>query len=178
MPAITEKHKKILGPLISPFYRSPEKTLETHLRKGEGSNDEFQDYIHDGIDNGYPNPFLQITIEERDENRILEGGKFLEKCYLWVIDEVSIKIILELTPNTERGEEQPTKAYVCHTNITGCKDAFIGGELYFCEDGTIYINFSSDRYGRPESEEKKKMVITAMEHMKYNNIIILKNPFE
>lgn len=177
MPALTEEHKSVLGPLILPFQRSPEKTIETHLRVGESHNDEFLQFIHNGIDNNYPEPFLPLTKKELEEHQILKGGKFLDKCYLWVIDEISIKIILELTPNTKRGKEQPKKAYVCHTNITGCKEAFIGGELYFCEDENIYINFQSDRYGRPETEEKKQMVVKAMEHMLYKNIVIIKPPF-
>src|SRR6185436_18849228 len=100
------------------------------------------------------------------ENRILEGGKFLEKCYLWIIDAVSIKIMLELTPNVLRGTAIPQKPYVCHTNITGCQKAITGGEMYFCEDGNIYINFSSDRYGYRGADKRKERVIEVMEFMK------------
>ena len=176
MPALTDIHIKILGPLISPFERSSEKSLATHLRKGEGHKDEFLYAIHDGIDNHKPTtPYLELTIEERDTHGILEGRKFIDKCYLWVIDEVSIKIIWEKTMNVLRGEEIPEKPYVCHTNITGCAKAYIGGEMYFCEDGNIYINFSSDRYGRPETLEKKLMVIEVMEYVKYKNVKILKD---
>lgn len=180
MPALIEKHIAVLGPLIEPFERSPKKVFdfEDLKNKGESHNEEFGYAIHNGIDNGLPsNPTLKLTIQERDEFRILEGGKCLEKCYLWVIDNVSIKIMWEKTPNVLRGESIPTKPYVCHTNITGCQKAFIGGEMYFCEDGNIYVNFLSDRYGRPETDAKKQMVIEAMEHMKYKNVKLLKEYF-
>lgn len=172
MPAVNETHTKVLGPLIQPFQRSPDKALETHLRKGEGHNDEFLKSIHDGIDNNRPEPYHELTIEELKKYRINEGGKYLEKCYLWVIDEVSIKIIWEKTSNILRGEEIPTKPFVCHTNITGCQPAYIGGELHFCADGNIYVNFSSDRYGRPETLEKRKMAIRYIEEVGYKNIVM------
>ena len=177
MPALTEEHIKILGPLINPFERSPNKppfNIEVLRERGEAHNDEFSYAIHDGIDNGRPTtPDLILTVQERDENRILEGGKFLEKCYLWVIDEISIKIMWELTPNVLRGAAIPQKPYVCHTNITGCQKALAGGEMYFCEDGNIYINFSSDRYGYRGTDERKNKVIDAMEFMQYKNIKII-----
>jgi len=101
----------------------------------------------------------------------MEGGKLLDKCYLWVIDDVSIKIIWEKTSNVRRGEELPDKPFVCHTNITGCAPAYIGGELYFCADGNMYVNFASDRYGRPETEAKKLMAIQYMRDVGYNPIM-------
>jgi hypothetical protein len=172
MPALTKRHIEILEPLIKPFERSPEKSIDTHIRAGEDHNDEFLEIIHDGIDNHKPEPFFELTIQELKENRIIDGGKLLDKCYLWVIDHVSIKIIWEKTMNVRRGEEIPQKPYVCHTNITGCEPAYIGGELYFCEDGNIYINFASDRYGRPETEEKKQMAIKYMKDCGYKNVIM------
>lgn len=181
MPALTEEHIKILGPLIDPFERSPDKPpfdIEVLKERGEAHNDEFTYAIHNGIENGLPTtPYLELTIEERDKYRILEGRKFKEKCYLWVIDSVSIKIVLENTPNVLRGAAIPKKPFVCHTNITGCQKALTGGELYFCEDGKIYINFASDRYGYRGADERKKRVIEVMEHMEYKNIQILKDYF-
>ena len=177
MPILTEEHIGILGPPINPFERSPNKPpfdFEKLMEIGEAQNDEFAYAIHDGFNNGRPTtPDLILTIHERDLNRILEGGKYLEKCYLWIIDDVSIKIIWELTPNVLRGAANPNKPYVCHTNITGCGKALTGGEMYFCEDGNIYINFSSDRYGYRGTDERKKRVIEVMEFMKYNNIKII-----
>jgi hypothetical protein len=177
MPALTEDHIKILGPLIDPFQRSSNKppfNIEVLRERGEANSDEFSYAIHDGIDNGRPTtPDLMLTVQERDENRILEGGKFLDKCYLWVIDEVSIKIMWEKTPNVLRGAAFPEKPYVCHTNITGCRQALAGGEMYFCEDGNIYINFSSDRYGYRGRDGRKNSVVDAMEFMNYKNVKII-----
>lgn len=172
MPALSEKHITVLGPLIKPFERSPGKNIETHLKAGEGDNNEFLDIIHDGINNHKPKPYLELTLNELEKERIMDGGKLLEKCYLWVIDHVSIKIIREKTMNVRRSEEIPNKPYVCHTNITGCKPAYIGGEMHFCENGNIYVNFASDRYGRPETDEKKQMAIQYMKECGYKNVIM------
>jgi len=181
MPALTEEHIKILGPLINPFERNLEKPpfdIEVLKARGEAHNNAFTYAIHNGIDNGLPTtPEKILTTQERDEYRILEGRKYLEKCYLWVIDEVSIKIMWEKTPNILRGAAIPEKAYVCHTNITGCQKALAGGEMYFCEDGNIYINFSSDRYGYRGTDERKKRVIEVMEYMEYKNIQLIKEYF-
>jgi len=171
MAALDQNHILVLSPLINPFDRSPTKKLATHLLKGETHNDEFLESIHDGINNHNPQPYYELTVEELNTNRVAEGSKFFPKCYLWVIDDTSIKIILESTPNTKRGEELPNKPFVCHTNITGCKPAYIGGELHFCENGIMYVNFSSDRYGRPETQEKKQMAIQYMRDVGYNAVI-------
>ncbi len=173
MPALTKKHTTVLEPLIKPFERSPNKTIENDIRPGEDHNNEFLGAIHNGINNRRPKPFHQLTIRELEDNRIMDGlGKVLEKCYLWVIDEESVKIIWEKTMNIRRKEGNPQKPYVCHTNITGCKPAYIGGELFFCEDGNIYVNFASDRYGRPENEDKKKMALQYMRDCGYKNVIM------
>lgn len=180
MPALNEQHIALLGPPVLPFERSLNKVfdIEDLKSKGEAHNDEFLYAVHDGIENGLPTtPYLEVTVEERDKHRILEGRKFKEKCYLWVIDSVSIKIILERTPNALRGAVIPSKRFVCHTNITACHAVLTGGEMYFCEDGNIYINFASDRYGYRGPDERKKRVIEVMEYMKYKNIKILKDYF-
>lgn len=175
MPALTDHHAKVLGPLISPFERSPMKNLQKDLKTGESHNDEFIYAIHDGIDNHNPTtPYVELTIEERDTYGILDGKKYFPKCYLWIIDKISLKIMYENTPNALRGGEIPEKPFVCHTNITACEKAYIGGEMYFCEDGNIYINFASDRYGRPETNEKKLMAKEVMEFHGYENVNILK----
>tara|TARA_R110002020_G_scaffold250965_2_gene464873 strand:+ start:6113 stop:6640 length:528 start_codon:yes stop_codon:yes gene_type:complete len=172
MPAVSHIHVEVLGPLIAPFERSKKPENKKVIGKGEGHNDAFLDKIHDGINNNYPEPYYQISVDELNHFRIMEGGSFPAKCYLWVIDEVSIKLIWEKTSNVLRGEELPDKPYVCHTNITGCNPAYIGGEIYFCENGHIYVNFKSDRYGWPETEEKKQMALQYMEYVGYKNLIM------
>ena len=80
---------------------------------------------------------------------LIQGGRLQVGRYLWIVDEEGLKLILEQTPNptAERG-------IVCHTNITGGKPAFQGGELWFGIDNVLYINFKSGRYGAitPEHE--------------------------
>ncbi|MBS1732010.1 MAG: hypothetical protein JST02_01820 [Bacteroidetes bacterium] len=171
MPALNNTHIAILQPLINPFDRSPDKTIENDLKEGEGHNDEFLQFIHDGIENNPPIQFTQITIAELNEYGILRGGSHRPKCFLFVIDSVSIKIIWEGTRNTLRSSIG--KPFVCHTNITACSQAYIGGEMYFCEDGNIYVNFKSDRYGRPETEEKKQMAIQYIRDVGYQNVILI-----
>lgn len=171
MPILSQQHITILSPLIDPFERSPDKNVEKDLLEGEKHNDEFLSVIHDGRDNNRPIQYVEITIEELNMHKILKGGSYADRCFLWVIDSTSIKIIYEKTRNILRSSVRPEKPYVCHTNITGCSKAYIGGEMYFCEDGNIYVNFKSDRYGRPETEEKKQMAIQYMIDVGYQNII-------
>jgi hypothetical protein len=167
MAVLSKEHIAVLGPLIDPFGRSPHKTIENDLREGEGHNDEFLDFIHDGRDNKRPKQYVELTATELDI--LLKGNPLREKCFLWVIDHESIKILHENTRNTLRSSIG--KPYVCHTNITGCCKAYIGGEMYFCENGNIYVNFKSDRYGRPETDDKKRMAIKYMSDAGYKNII-------
>ncbi|THD32439.1 MAG: hypothetical protein DI588_07425 [Flavobacterium johnsoniae] len=171
MPALTPQHKAKLCPLIEPFERSSNKSIDTHLFEGEEHNDEFLPFIHDGIENNKPKQYCEITVEEVQKYNILNYGSYPEKCFLWVIDDISIKIIWEKTPNVLRSPIG--KPYVCHTNITGCNKAYIGGEMYFCENGNIYVNFKSDRYGNTDSEEKKEMAVQYMKDVGYKNVILI-----
>lgn len=76
-----------------------------------------------------------------------------------------------MTPNILRKKSREDKPYVCHTNITGDGLAYIGGEMYFCKNSNIYINFNSDRFGVVATEEKKVMAIKYIEDCNYKNII-------
>ena len=169
MPLLTEAHIMELAPLIGPFEGHPRKS-ERDLLDGEQHNDEFLKIIHDGRENANPNNFTQVTVEEVTRYKLDTGGSFADKCFLWVIDSESIKIIWELTPNAKRGASRPEKPYVCHTNITGSGKAYIGGEMYFCENGEIYVNFSSDRYGYVATQGKKKMAIQYIKDCNYKQV--------
>jgi hypothetical protein len=174
MPLLTQEHIQALHPLIDAFEGHPSKTQESHLLEGERHNNEYLDLIHDGRDNGRPTQFhnhLLVTEKELTERKIDKGNPYPLKCFLWVIDSTSLRILWEMTPNILRKESRPDKPYVCHTNITGNSKAYIGGEMYFCENGNIYVNFLSDRYGVVATEEKKRMAIKYMEDCKYKNVI-------
>ena len=177
MPNVLDSHRAILNPLIAPFERSPSKTIKEDILEGEERNDEFTEFIHLGNNNNYPIQFVELTQAELIQHGIKRGGSFADKCFLWIIDELTIKIMFEKTPNYKRSAARPDKPYICHTNITGCAKAYIGGEMYFCEDGNIYVNFKSDRYGRPETEDKKNMAIQYMIDVGYFNLIRVEDLF-
>lgn len=150
MPALTQDEKNKLGQLILPFERNTKgKTIDKDIKDGEKHKDEFLPYIHDGIENKKPS-FNYVELTKTEVDALIENmGKFESKCFLWVLDDTSIKIIRENTPNVLRTH----KPCVCHTNITGCNKAYVGGEMFFGNDGKIYINYFSDRYGNPTSEQ-------------------------
>jgi len=175
MPILSEKYIKGLAPLIGPYEGHPKKTIENDLLEGEGHNDEFLELIHNGQDNQHPQAFVQVTLTEVSLYQLDKGGSFAAKAFLWVIDSVSVKILWELTPNARRGPSRPDKPYVCHTNITGSGKAYIGGEMYFCEDGRIFLNFSSDRYGRVATNTKKQAAIQYIRDCGYEVINVEDN---
>ncbi len=129
-----------LGPPTLPFGRSDSKTIESLLR-GEDIVYTEETGVYDATDNSYPDGHekispLELTVVQNPEQPLFE------KKYLWVITSERVLFIKEstLNPLSERGN-------VCHTNLTGGSEALQGGELYFSEDGTLYINNKSDRYG-------------------------------
>jgi hypothetical protein len=174
MPKLQENHILGLEPLINAYEGQTGKSLDDVL-EGEGENDLFLSLITDGKDNGYPKQFhnsLLLSEEEISLYKIDKGGNFNLKCFLWVIDSESIKIIWEMTTNLKRKISFEHKPYVCHTNITGKHGkAYIGGEMYFCSNGSTYINFSSGRFGRVATEQKKKMAIQYILDCGFKNII-------
>ncbi|HEY5325918.1 MAG TPA: hypothetical protein VIJ27_02875 [Mucilaginibacter sp.] len=173
MPELTKIHTRGLLPIIHAFDGHPSKTRDKNLLDGEKHNDEFLQLIHNGKDNGFPPQFhkhLLVSDAEVQQRKIDKGNPYPLKCFLWIIDVISVKILWEMTPNLSRKKSIPEKPYVCHTNITGDGEAYIGGEMYFCENGITYINFNSDRYGVVASEQKKLMAIKYMEDCDYKNI--------
>jgi hypothetical protein len=146
MPKLTLEEKERLAPIIPAFGRNKRKPPEEKVCKdGETDKTEFEHLIHSGEDNGEPLQIVLITVEEVEILK-QKGGKWAEKSFLWVIDHETIRIIREKNSNRLRTHKPE---FVCHTNLTGNQDAYIGGEIYFCEDGRKFINFFSDRYGDP-----------------------------
>lgn len=146
MPNLAQKEKDLLAPIIDPFGRNTRKPVEEKKPKdGEWDRSAFEEFIHIGDQNNNPKQFVALS---ENEVAILKAnsGKYPEKCFLWVIDEVTIKIIREKNRNTLRTHKPE---FVCHTNLTGAGQAYVGGEIYFCEDGRKIINSFSDRYGDP-----------------------------
>jgi hypothetical protein len=172
MPALSQEEKNLLGKLISPFERS-NKDLEKRILK-DGESERFSDFIHDGIDNNEPRHNFVYVTKEEVKTYIKTTGRLKEKCFLWVLDDTSIKIIREKTRNTLRTHDETC---VCHTNLTGAGQAYVGGEMFFCEDGHVYINFFSDRYGNPSAEvwETAKAYIRKVGYKKLIDIIEFMN---
>jgi len=150
MPKLTLEEKNQLAPIIPAFGRNNRKPPEERVCKdGESHRTEFEHLIHPGDEDGEPLQFVSLTVEEVE---ILKqrGGKWAEKSFLWVIDHETIKIIREQNANRLRTHKPEC---VCHTNLTGNSHAYVGGEIYFCEDGRKFINPFSDRYGDPTSAQ-------------------------
>lgn len=174
MAALTQAEKDLLGPLIEPFGRSAKNEDRKRLLDGEIEKDGFTPPIYDAITNGNPPNHVLLTTEEIEEH-IKTKGRYKEKCFLWIIDDTSIKISKEKTRNTKRVHDPD---HVCHSNLSGGGKAFIGGEMFFGSDGNIYINYFSDRYGNPsvtQWETAKKYI----DSVGYKNLIdiieLLKN---
>lgn len=175
MPELQQTHIQGLAPLIFAFEGQEGKSRELNVLEGEGDTQLYADLITDGKDNGFPKQFHEMHYISEDEvqfHKIDKGNSYALKCYLWVIDQKSIKILWEMTTNLKRKNSNQKKPIVCHTNITG-KDgqAYIGGEMYFCKNGSIYVNFCSGRFGIVASETKKNMAIKYMEDCGFKNII-------
>lgn len=155
MAALTEEEIKLLGPIIEPFARSKKPPDQKKPKVGEKEIEEFKEFILDGIRDGKPPQYVFLDENEieqlkndpanfRSNNR----NAYREKCFLWVIDSTSIKIVREKTRNRKRTHDPE---YVCHTNLTGAGLAFIGGEMFFDKDFNVYVNYFSDRYGNPST---------------------------
>jgi hypothetical protein len=132
MPPPTKDHIENLGPDVFPFERI---SFSRKLLSGESI--VFHNEMFDATEDSRPENAVIVNEESREKNPQI--GR-----YLWVIDRKGLKIILESTsnPNSERG-------CVCHTNITGGNKALQGGELWFGDNDTVYINPRSGRYGNP-----------------------------
>ena len=144
MSALTPEDISFLEPLISPFEESNKSPDDLDL-SGEKEKDVCESYIHDGRKNGKPkHHYVELTADEIATLRKEKKIRFPEKAFLWVIDEQSIKVVREKIPNVARAKKPD---YVCHTNLTGYGKAYAGGEMFFGEDGKVYINWLSDRYG-------------------------------
>ena len=67
--------------------------------------------------------------------------------YLWVIDAKGIPYIIE-SPIKAMGYQMPK-----HSNLTGGREAYLGGEMWFASQESLYISGGSGRY--PPSDEQQ-----------------------
>ena len=169
MPALSDKEKGTLGKMVSPFEESDKPADKKVLRAGESHRDEFERFIHDAIDNHKPiHRYVELTRAEID-SYIKKTGRYKAKSFLWILDDVSIKIIRERTPNRRRTHDPE---YVCHTNLTDGGKAFAGGEVFFGVDGSVYVNPFSDRYGgRRLNDEQWQTILDYFRSVGYENVV-------
>ena len=69
-----------------------------------------------------------------------KGDPRSKKCYLWVINDDGIPFIREISIPALNGQMPK------HTNLTGGRPAYIGGELWFETDARIFVSGGSGRY--------------------------------
>lgn len=80
--------------------------------------------------------------------------------YLWVIDSRGVPYIFE-APIDAIGNALPK-----HTNLTGGGEAYLGGEMWFKSDVSLYISGGSGRYP-PEDENQLEAVKHVFEAFDY-----------
>lgn len=134
MPAPSADLIARMGPTVAPFERNP-------LRKVLPGEDKlFTEYVID-ISNGTI-PVGKVLFESKEQ--ILQSSSQANSStrYLWIIDESGLRIILENLDNPYSARRK-----MVHTNITGGAKALQGGELWFSDEGKVYINNRSGRYG-------------------------------
>lgn len=129
MPSDSNAILERLGPAVLPFERS---NFNREVLPGEDVI--FLDYII-SLESGQV-PANCLRCDSSDPSLLPSDLK-----YLWVIDHNGLRIIHEMTPNS-----LAARGCVCHTNITGNRKAFQGGELWFGKDDTIYVNNQSGRF--------------------------------
>ncbi|MFZ1635238.1 MAG: hypothetical protein WAT43_15240 [Chitinophagales bacterium] len=135
---------------IEPFERAKSKQAERRILKdGETEYEVCEEFVHIVEYNGDPPKIIKLTIEEieilkNDPIGFRDSELKKEKCFLWIITNDSLKIAKEKMRNIKR-THMPD--FICHTNLSGAQKAYIGGEIFFGEDGFVYVNYFSDRYG-------------------------------
>ena len=78
--------------------------------------------------------------------------------YIWVIDDEGIRYVIE-----QPIEGRPTPK---HTNLTGGGEAYVGGELWFSSDTSIYLSGGSGRYP-PRNELELEDIVRVFESYGY-----------
>lgn len=128
MPPDIDPILEQLGPAVLPFERSG---VSREVLTGEDVI--FLDYII-SLESGHI-PADCLRCDSPEPRSLPTDCK-----YLWIIDQQGLRVVRELTPNP-----LAARGCVCHTNITGQRKAFQGGELWFGTDNIIYLNNQSGR---------------------------------
>lgn len=86
-----------------------------------------------------------------------------QHAHLWVVRDVDV---VHAEERCAFGASLETRV-IKHTNLTGGKAAFSGGELLFLDESTVVINGCSGRYG-PRSKTELDMVAQAFAKSGYS----------
>jgi hypothetical protein len=158
---------------IPPFGRASAKTIQEHLKDGESEYEVCSDFVHVVENNGKPPKFVELTRAEIEELKTdfnsfrANRDLYRSKCFLWVIDN-QLKIAREEITNVKRSSDPK---YICHTNLTSAGEAYVAGEVLFGEDGFVYVNYFSDRYGgRGTPEDLWKAAKNVFVALGYTNL--------
>ena len=153
----TRLQKQHLGPLVSPFERHNRLHPESKRVMNIGETELFTSAIYDATEDGKPDNVLLTSRDNRSR----------ATKYIWVITSKGIFIAHEET----QGHPNRFRTGLCHSNLTGGKKAYQGGELWFLNDDSIVINFYSGRYGA-ETEEQKRAVVNYFYSVGYDRVIV------
>ena len=88
-----------------------------------------------------------------------KAGDVGVNTYIWVIDDEGIRYVIEQSID---GRPNPPK----HTNLTGGEEAYVGGELWFSSDTSIYLSGGSGRYP-PRNELELEDIVRVFESYGY-----------
>jgi hypothetical protein len=82
--------------------------------------------------------------------------------YIWLVMEDAVLYGLE------KGETGTSlsRGRLAHTNLSGGREAYCGGELWFSDESSFWITGSSGRY-KPRSVEELDEVVTAFRSAGY-----------
>jgi len=141
MPAPSAEYVERMGPPVAPFERIG---FSRDILPGEEII--FVEHIIDLSEGLIPNNILRTS-----SNVISNGPE--EARYLWIIDPSGLKILLERIENPYSSRRK-----MVHTNITDGANALQGGELWFSEEGKIYINNRSGRYGANTLKQREAIL--------------------
>ena len=81
--------------------------------------------------------------------------------YIWVIDGSGIPYVIEMPLSILRDNEPK------HTNLTGGRMAYVGGELWFRSECCMYVSGGSGRFP-PFNEEQLEAVVEVFKSFSYS----------
>ena len=133
----------------------PARSFDRERLKYEDETAKIEAGVFDLTD--YP---IQQALEGEPARRMNEHGT---NKHLWVIASESLPASLEESQagaNLSRGR-------VCHTNLTGGEAAHCGGELWFRDRASFWMNGGSGRY-RPRSAEELEKIAACFRSLGYS----------